>query len=159
MRNSSGVLVTELSKDLSLSDASCSNNFCLLTNSFPGVKRGIDSIPGTYEQVIMFGCDKSLKDGVRLERFAEKNGIKFETSLDLALLSQKLIDGGIANTISVTPTHYLCNEAYWYALKKFERKAVFIHIPTLKNIDKSFIDKMKELKNYGIMDGSFKSSR
>ena len=107
----------------------------------------------------MFGCDKSLKDGVRLERFAEKNGKKLETSLDLALLSQKLIDGGIANTISVTPTHYLCNEAYWYALKKFEGKAVFIHIPTLKNIDKSFTDKMKELKNYGIMDGSFKSSR
>ena len=151
--------MTELSKDLSLSDASGSNNFCLLTNSFPGVKRGIDSIPGTYEQVIMFGCDKSLKDGVRLERFAEKNGKKLETSLDLALLSQKLIDGGIANTISVTPTHYLCNEAYWYALKKFEGKAVFIHIPTLKNIDKNFIKKMKELKNYGIMDGSFKSSR
>ncbi len=151
--------MTELSKDLSLSDASGTNNFCLLTNSFPGVKRGIDSIPGTYEQVIMFGCDKSLKDGVRLERFAEKNGKKLETSLDLALLSQKLIDGGIANTISVTPTHYLCNEAYWYALKKFEGKAVFIHIPTLKNIDKSFIDKMKELKNYGILDGTFKSSR
>ena len=138
--------MTELSKDLSLSDASGSNNFCLLTNSFPGVKRGIDSIPGTYEQVIMFGCDKTLKDGVRLERFAEKNGKKLETSLDLALLSQKLIDGGIANTISVTPTHYLCNEAYWYALKKFEGKAVFIHIPTLKKIDKSFISKMKEFE-------------
>ena len=146
MRNSSGLLVTELSKDLSLSDASGSNNFCLLTNSFSGVKRGIDSIPGTYEQVIMFGCDKSLKSCVRIERFAEKNGAKLETSLDLALLSKKLTDGGIANTISVTPTHYLCNEAYWYALKKFEGKAVFIHIPTLKNIDESFISKMKEFE-------------
>ena len=107
----------------------------------------------------MFGCDKSLKDSVRLERFAEKNGIKLETSLDLALLSQNLIDDGIANTISVTPTYYLCNEAYWYALKKFEGKAVFIHIPTLKNIDESFISKMKELKIYGILDGTFKSSR
>ncbi len=107
----------------------------------------------------MFGCDKSLKSCVRIERFAEKNGAKLETSLNLALLSEKLTDGGIANTISVTPTHYLCNEAYWYALKKFEGKAVFIHIPTLKNIDKSFIDKMKELKNYGILDGTFKSSR
>ena len=145
-KNSSELLVTELSKDLSLSDALDSNNFCLLTNSFPGVKRGIDSIPGTYEQVIMFGCDKTLKDGVRLERFAERNGAKLETSLNLELLSEKLIDGGIANTISVTPTHYLCNEAYWYALKKFEGKAVFIHIPTLKNIDKSFIDKMKEFE-------------
>ena len=158
MGNSSGLLVTELSKNLSLSDASDSNNFCLLTNSFLGVKRGIDSIPGTYEKVILFGCDKTLKDGVRLERFAEKNRTKFETSLDLALLSKKLTDDGIANTISVTPTHYLCNEAYWYALQKFEGKAVFIHIPTLKNIDKSFISKMKEF-NYGILDGTFTSSR
>ena len=107
----------------------------------------------------MFGCDKSLKGGVRLERFAERNGIKLATSHDLVLLSEKLTDGGIANTISVTPTHYLYNEAYWYALKKFEGKAVFIHIPTIKNIDENFIKKMKELKNYGILDGTFKSSR
>ncbi len=158
-QNSSGLLVTELSKSLSLSDVSDLNSFCLLTNSFSGVKRGIDSILEKYEQVIMFGCDKSLKSCVRIERFAEKDGIKFETNLDLELLSKRLGEGGIENVISEIPTHYLCNEAYWYALQKFDGKAVFVHIPTLKNIDENFISKMKELKNYGILDGTFKSSR
>ena len=148
--NSSSLLVTELSKSLSLSDASDSDNFCLLTNSFPGVKRGIDSIPGTYEQVIMFGCDKRLKSCVRIERFAERNGIKLETNLNLELLSRRLGEGGIENVISETPTHYLCNEAYWYALQKFEKKVIFIHIPTLKNIDENLISKMKEFKNYSL---------
>lgn len=151
--------MTELSKDLSLSDALGSNHFCLLTNSFPGVKRGIDSILEKYEQVIMFGCDKSLKSCVRIERFAERNGIKLETNLNLELLSRRLGEGGIGNVISETPTHYLCNEAYWYALQKFEGKVVFIHIPTLKNIDENLISKIKELKNYGILDGTFKSCR
>ena len=144
-QNSSGLLVTELSKSLSLSDASDSDNFCLLTNSFPGVKRGIDSIPGTYKQVIMFGCDKSLKSCVRIERFAEKDGIKFGTNLDLELLSKKLRNEGIENTISVISTHYLCNEAYWYALQKFEGKAALIHIPTIKNADESFLSKTKSV--------------
>ena len=151
--------MTELSKDLSLSDVLGSNHFCLLTNSFPGVKRGIDSILEKYEQVIMFGCDKSLKSCVRIERFAEKNGMQLETNLDMELISKKMSDTGIVNVISETPTHYLCNEAYWYALQKFEGKAVFIHIPTLKNIEENFISKMKEFKNYGILDGTFKSSR
>ncbi len=144
-QNSSGLLVTELSKSLSLSDASDSSNFCLLTNSFDGVKRDIDSIEGSFDFVIMFGCDKSLNSCVRIERFAEKNGIKLETNLNLELLSKKLRNDGIENTISVIPTHYLCNEAYWYALQKFEGKAVFIHIPTIKNADESFLSKTKSV--------------
>ena len=158
-RNSSRILVTELSKKLSLSDALSLSNFCFLTNSFDGVKRDIDFIDGSFDFVIMFGCDKSLKSCVRIERFAERNGIKLETNLNLELLSRRLGEGGIGNVISETPTHYLCNEAYWYALQKFEKKVIFIHIPTLKNIDENFISKMKELKNYGILDGTFKSSR
>ena len=158
-QNSSGLLVTELSKSLSLSDVSDLNSFCLLTNSFPGVKKGIDSILEKYEQVIMFGCDKSLKSSVRIERFAERNGIKLETNLDLELLSRRLGEGGIENVISETPTQYLCNEAYWYTLQKFDGKAVFIHIPTLKNLDENFISKMKEFRNNGILDGTFKSCR
>ena len=144
-QNSSGLLVTELSKSLSLSDASGLSNFCLLTNSFDGVKRDIDSIEGSFDFVIMFGCDKSLNSCVRIERFAEKNGIKLETNLNLELLSKKLRNDGIENTISVIPTHYLCNEAYWYALQKFEGKAVFIHIPTIKNADESFLSKTKSV--------------
>ena len=98
----------------------------------------------------MFGCDKSLKDCVRLECFAEKDGVKCETRLDVKLLSETLACDGVKNVISETPTHYLCNEAYWYALQKFERKAVFVHIPTLKNIDENLISKMNEFKNYSL---------
>ena len=98
----------------------------------------------------MFGCDKFLKDCVRLECFAEKDGVKCVTRLDVKLLSETLAHDGVENVISETPTHYLCNEAYWYALQKFEGKVVFIHIPTLKNIDESFISKMKEFKNYSL---------
>ena len=149
-QNSSGLLVTELSKSLSLSDVSDLNSFCLLTNSFDGVRRDINSIEDRFDFVIMFGCDKSLKSCVRIERFAEKNGIKLETNLNLELISKKMNVAGIENVISETPTYYLCNEAYWYALQKFDGKAVFIHIPTLKNIDESFISKIKEFKNYSL---------
>ena len=159
MKNSSCVMISELLKESQLREDGVLKNFVLLTNSFEGVKRDIEAIEDNYDFVIMFGCDKSLKDCVRLECFAEKDGIKYETSLDVKLLSETLGHDGVENVISETPTHYLCNEAYWYALQKFEGKVVFIHIPTLKNIDENFISKMKELKNYGILDGTFKSSR
>ena len=159
MKNSSCVLVSELLKESRLREDGVLKNFCLLTNSFEGVKRDIEAIEGNYDFVIMFGCDKSLKDCVRLECFAEKDGVKCETRLDVKLLSETLAHDGVENVISETPTHYLCNEAYWYALQKFEGRVVFIHIPTLKNIAENLISKMKEFKNYGILDGTFKSSR
>lgn len=159
MKNSSGVLVSELLKESRLREDGVLKNFCLLTNSFEGVKKDIEAIEGNYDFVIMFGCDKFLKDCVRLECFAEKDGVKCETRLDVKLLSETLAHDGVENIISETPIRYLCNEAYWHALQKFEGKAVFIHIPTLKNIDEKLISKIKELKNYGILDGTFKSSR
>lgn len=146
MKNSSCVLVSELLKESPLREDGVLKNFFLLTNSFEGVKRDINAIEGTYDFVIMFGCDKSLKGCVRLERSAEKDGVKCETGLDVKLLSETLAYDGVENIISETPTRYLCNEAYWHALQKFEGKAVFIHIPTLKNIDENFISKIKELE-------------
>lgn len=148
MKNSSCVLVSELLKESPLREDGALKNFFLLTNSFEGVKRDINAIEGSYDFVIMFGCDKSLKDCVRLERFAEKDGLKCETRLDVKLLSETLARDGVENVISETPAHYLCNEAYWYALQKFEGKAIFIHIPTLKNINEYFISKIKELESW-----------
>ena len=144
-QNSSGLLVSELLKESQLREDRVLKNFCLLTNSFEGVKRDINAIEGSYDFVIMFGCDKFLKDCVRLECFAEKDGIKCETRLDVKLLSETLTRDGVENIISETPTQYLCNEAYWYALKKFEGKAAFIHIPTIKNADESFLSKTKSV--------------
>ena len=131
--NSSGTLVQSISE-----------NFYLFTNSFNGVKKDIEEITGDFDFLIMFGCDKKLKAFVRIERFAEKNGEKIASALELENISKNLAAAGINNFISDSPGYYLCNEAYWYALQKFNKKAVFIHIPTTKNIDDGFISKMKK---------------
>jgi len=127
-----------------------SENYRLLTNSFDGLKKDIEEIDDNPEFLIMFGCDKNLKDSVRIERFAEKNGEKIASALDLENISKNLAAAEINNFISDSPSHYLCNEAYWHALRKFNGKVVFIHIPTIKNIDDSFIDKMKKFVSYEI---------
>ena len=131
--NSSGNLVQTISQ-----------NYKQLTNSFDGVKKDIEEISDDFDFVIMFGCDKNLKDSVRIERFAQKNNEKITSALDLENISKRLGNVGIKNIISDVTGAYLCNEAYWSALKKFNNKAVFIHIPTLKNIDDDFIKKMKK---------------
>ena len=137
--NSSSILVQSISE-----------NFRLLTNSFEGLKKDIEEIDEGFDFLIMLGCDKNLKDSVRIERFAEKNGEKIASALDLKNISKNLAAAEINNFISDTPGHYLCNEAYWYALQKFNSRAVFIHIPTIKNIDDDFIDKMKKFMSYEI---------
>ena len=132
--NSSGKLIQAISE----------NGLLLLTNSFDGVKNDIEGINGDFDFLIMFGCDKNLKDSVRIERFAQKNNEKITSALDLENISKRLGNVGRKNVISDVAGAYLCNEAYWSALKKFNNKAVFIHIPTLKNIDDDFIKKMKK---------------
>ena len=48
----------------------------------------------------------------------------------------------LEQTISDDPGNSLCNEAYWHALSRFNGRAVFIHIPTVRYADEVFIDKM-----------------
>ncbi len=131
--NSSGILVQSIAK-----------NFCLLTNSFNGLKKDIDYIDGDYDFILMFGVDKKLENSLRIESVAEKNGVRYSSILDLENISERLNNAGVDNYISTIPTHYLCNEAYWYILKKFNGKAVFIHIPTIKYINDSLIKKVKQ---------------
>lgn len=121
-----------------------SENFCLLTNSFGGVKRDIECLADHYDSVLMFGVDRNLKNSVRIECVAEREGIRLYSELDLEDISKRLTTAGVRNSISDTPTHYLCNEAYWFSLQKYKGKAVFIHIPTTKNADGCFLEKMKE---------------
>lgn len=132
--NASGILAKAVSE-----------NCRLLTNSFDGLKKDIKDIEISAdfcEQVIMFGIDKNLKNSVRIERAAEKETVLF-SALNLENISESLNAVGITNYISDNPTRYLCNEAYWYALQKFNGKAVFIHIPSIKNINEIFIEKIK----------------
>lgn len=116
---------------------------CLLTNSYGGVKRDIECLTDNYDYVLMFGVDKHLKNTVRIERVAEREGIRLRSGLELEDISKRLTTAGVRNSISDTPTQYLCNEAYWFSLQKYRGKVVFIHIPTTKNIDDSFFEKMK----------------
>ena len=57
--NLSGELVKALGQD-----------YCLLTNSFGGLKKDIDSIGTGYDRVMLFGVDKTLTDTVRIESIA-----------------------------------------------------------------------------------------
>lgn len=121
-KNSSSMLVNSLS----------SQN-CLLTNSFAGLKKDIDNLSGDYDEVYLFGVDKTLTDSFRIERCADRENIRLTTALDLKVISERLSAAGIKSTVSDTPTRFLCNEAYWYLLEKYRGKAVLIHIPTIKN--------------------------
>lgn len=130
--NSSGMLAEQLSSEHKL-----------LTNSFAGLKKDIDSISTDYESVLMFGVDKDLTSTVRIEKCAEINGEKIESVLKPEEVAESLRKARMNPYISEIPTAYLCNEAYWHVLRKFSGKAVFIHIPTIKHMNESFIENMK----------------
>lgn len=135
--NSSYMLVSRLSRQC-----------CFLTNSFNGIKKDIDMLPADYDTVYLFGSDKNLTDSFRIEQCADKDGIRLFTALDLEDISGYLSDVGIKSEISNRPTHYLCNEAYWYLLEKYHGKVVLIHIPTMKNCY-NFFDRMIGLPDNG----------
>lgn len=104
-----------------------------LTNSFEGLKKDIYEIEKKYSTVYMFGLDKRLKDSVRVELCAEKDGERIYTAFNTAEIIDKLKKEGLKCKLAENPTHYLCNEAYYYMLKKVCRRALFIHIPPLKH--------------------------
>lgn len=114
----------------------------LLTNSFAGVQRDLDRLPRGYDRAVLFDVDPALRDGVRIEALAEREGLR-ESSLDLAGLSARLTDAGIPNAISHRPVHDLCNEAYWLLLERFSGAAALIHIPCGPYFPESMIEKMK----------------
>ncbi len=115
----------------------------LLTNSFRGIKKDVDNIKGQFEEIYMFGIDKNLHDKVRIELSAESDGIKRYTDIDAGSIVCLLREVGITSQTSDNPTHYLCNEAYWHALRRFAGKAIFIHIPSNRNMSQGFIEKIQ----------------
>ena len=70
--NASKILVEQLSSE-----------HVLLTNSFAGLKRDIDTISEGYDRVFLFGIDKKLASSVRIEMCAQKDGDKICSVLDL----------------------------------------------------------------------------
>ena len=128
--NASSILAKNISEDS-----------YLLTNSFSGLQRDIEALNFNYDCVVLFGIDKSLKDTVRIEKAAEKETKEFSV-LNLEKLSAQLAALGISNYLSENPTQYLCNDAYWHLLRKFNRKVVLIHIPSIRNISENFINRL-----------------
>lgn len=116
----------------------------LLTNSFDGLKKDIELLSNSYDCVMLFGIDKNLNDTVRIERVAEKETKEY-SALNLEAISAQLDTAGISNYLSDKPTHYLCNEAYWYLLNKFNGRAVLIHIPSIKNINEKLMHGLKQV--------------
>lgn len=113
-----------------------------LTNSFDGLARDIRGIFDTYDLVIMFGLDSNLKDMVRIECVAEYEGVEEKSKIDCNVICRQMRAGGIRCNVSEVPTKYLCNAAYYHMLRKFDGRAVFIHIPTLKNMSETMMEKI-----------------
>lgn len=122
-----------------------------LTNSFDGLKRDIMNVTDQYDLVVMFGLDTSLKDTVRIENMAEWDGEESATKIDCNQICDCLIAGGVQCVVSKIPTKYLCNTAYFHMLQKAYGKAVFIHIPSIKNMSEHMMEKivksMEEIEN------------
>lgn len=115
-----------------------------LTNPFDGLKRDIANQSEEYDFVIMFGIDKNLKNRIRIERVAEYNGVVARTKADVENMKIRFDDTEISCTISDKPTQYLCNAAYFHMLQKMGGKAVFIHIPTVKNVPEDMMAEIRE---------------
>ena len=122
-----------------------------LTNSFEGLKKDIMNVKDLYDLVIMFGLDTSLKDAVRIESVAKLEGIERVTKIDCEEISRCLTAGEVRCVVSNIPTQYLCNAAYFHMLQKVSGKAVFIHIPSTKNMSEGMAEKivkcMEEIEN------------
>lgn len=115
-----------------------------LTNSFMGLKKDIDGINNTYDLVFMFGLDKSLKGEIRIESVAVKDDVRLYSDMDLDAIKVKLNNYGISAAIGNTPTKCLCNEAYWYMLRKYNNHVVFFHVPSIKYISEAFLVKVQK---------------
>lgn len=113
-----------------------------LTNSFGGLKRDIAGISDTYDMIVMFGLDSHLKNTVRIERFAECGGVKRKSEIDCDLMGRYLKASGIQSVVSETPANYLCNAAYYHMLHKVNGKAIFLHIPSIKNMSEAMLEKI-----------------
>ena len=126
--NSSSILAEQLSPE-----------HLLLTNSYTGLKRDIDSIDREYDHVVMFGVDTTLTSTVRIETVASLDDKTVSSTLDLGEIANSLNTAGISAVISDTPTAYLCNAAYYHILNRFSGKAIFIHIPPVRYVDEDFV--------------------
>jgi len=104
----------------------------LLTNSFGGLRRDIEGVAKEYGAAFMFGLDKHLKESVRIEVCAQKDGKRLQTALDFSSAAAAFKAEGLNCLVSASPTNYLCNDAYFNMLEKLNGRALFFHIPPVR---------------------------
>ena len=127
----------------------------ILTNSFVKLEQELNNaLLEEYELILMFGINKFLKDEIRLEQTAKLDD-KINTCIDIKIIS-KLCNKYIKTSINNVPTKYLCNGAYYHALKK-NKNTLFVHIPGFSKITnmnlladmiKEIIDLRKDLSSH-----------
>ena len=104
----------------------------ILTNSFIKLEQQLNSTSlEEYDLILMFGINKFLKDEIRLEQTAKLDDT-LNTCIDINSMS-RLCNKYIKTLINNVPTKYLCNSAYYHALKK-NKNTLFIHIPGFSKI-------------------------
>jgi len=131
-RNSSNIIVSNLIGEK-----------LYLTNSYAGICKDIENISNTYDLVYMFGLDKTLRGGIRIDCVAKRDDVCLYSDIDFDRLAEKLIERGIITSIGNTPKQTLCNEAYWYMLRKYNCNVIFLHVPSIKYITESFIERVQ----------------
>lgn len=104
----------------------------VLTNSFEKLKNELARIElEKYDLIVMFGINKNLKDEIRIEEKAKLDDI-LSTSLDVHSICE-FSKNYMKTTINKIPTKYLCNCAYYNALRK-NKNTIFMHIPGFSKI-------------------------
>lgn len=114
-----------------------------LTNSYNGLKKDIEIINDTYDLVYMFGLDKRLEGKIRIDCVAQRGEVRLYSTVDFDSIAMKLNQNGIITYIGNMPAQSLCNEAYWYMLRKYNCHVIFIHIPSIKYVTEEFIGKVR----------------
>lgn len=87
--------------------------------------------------------DKRLKGNVRIDCVAQRGDVCLYSDVDFNSIAMNLSKNGIITNIGNNPMQSLCNEAYWYMLRKFNRHAIFFHVPSIKYITENYIEKVR----------------
>lgn len=112
-----------------------------LVNSFETSKKQLELNlkEQVYDLIITFGQKPKVK-AINLEQKACLNGHELISNYGYKELLQFLKKSGVAAQISNNAGYYLCNHIFYVGMKficenNLNTKMIFIHIPTLKNIE------------------------
>lgn len=112
-----------------------------LANSFQTSKKQLECKLESqeYDLVIAFGQKPKVKS-INLEERACINDHQFTSNFQYDKLEKILNSNGFTVNISKNAGNYLCNHIFYIGLmfinkNKLNTKMIFIHIPSIKNID------------------------